>query len=406
MSTDDSRQTMSKSDNHFHIIGATKDDTAPFSTGQLVPRRRAAVATLLMLAIGLLIGWTLGSSNTVSSDDTEVFPPVAISPTATPTTALWATSSSSTGSSAPVAVTSDAPWLRAPIALAMVSSGAIESLWVVEDDGALVRYPEVPEMPGAFGDPLVFLGDRFAFAGMNQAYFIYADENPEVLGEGSVLVRGATPDRMWLFGDREGLWVRVLDTVSGESGQRIEVSSTVALPLSGVAQGLLVAPVDRAIFGPIAYWVPGLGIQRLDVGVASSTRLVAAAGDIAVFASDSLGVDVVNVAQRTLLAAFEVDLDKIATACLSPQQRWIVFLDGDGQGTVVSTRDGSVLRSIAGPSTLQQIAWTDDLQLLSLVRHEDSQAVEAMDVFTGTTKTIARLAGVGSWRLVSGVPGC
>jgi hypothetical protein len=249
---------------------------------------------------------------------------------------------------------------------------------------------------------------QIAFADLNNVYMLAVDLRAPAVSvtEGSFLVPGGSSDLLWIIGRNVG-WVAPFDTNSGVVSERVDVSDVIGWPEVGVAEGLIVRPIDESTYGRVAYWTPSLGLQPIELPDPES-RLVTASGNIAVFASDDGAIDVLDLANNNRIAQFSMDLgeDSIINGCLSPERTTAVFMASSGDHLVVDLRDGNVIYSDPTIEPYETIGWISADQILVITGAEGDRTLQSIEPFNGSVNSIARLRGPGSWWITTGSTDC
>jgi hypothetical protein len=365
-----------------------------------------------MLAIGLFGGWMIGAAgdNTTIPDE---FGSTVPSPVVTSTVA------STTTSTSPPSVSS-----RFPLTSLEVLSGTSElagvvvvaphpgatggsPLWILSGVGLVRRY-EVPLWPGDYPNPLILTGNQVAFADLETAYLadIGLDGDPRAVSEGSFLLPSGTSDLIWIVGDGAA-WVAQLDPGTGAVGERFDVSGVIGWPEGGLESGLLVRPMDEATFGQVAYWTPDAGIRSVDVDDPHS-RLLTAAGSLAVFLSPGNTFQVLDVARSTTVGQFSMERGEFVDVqgCLSPDGSSIALSGSEIRDVVVSLTSGEVIHELEPDVRVDAIGWVSSDQLVIQTAAEEGRLLQVIDLPGGTASDIASLSGLGSWWMTASGSNC
>jgi len=385
---------------HLPLVGIDAPNGEPPRSG----RETETVSRMLAWTIGVvgllvvLVGWIVGTeapqAPTPTGDSVLAAPNEPASSTLStrlPTSSTTTTTASSTvtsriSGSAWIRVDADATRLRGAVVLAPHPNGFPDTdtpIWVLGANGRLVSEGQAPLWPGDYPYPLVLANGRIAFADLNNIHLLDASltEPSIVVSEGSFVVPGGTPGQVWVIGEG-ARWVAALDTATGTVGERLEQT-----------------------YGRYAYWTPTQGLQPIEVPN-PKTGLLAAAGDTAVFLSPPGVIDVMDIPTREYVSSFEIDLgeDLIVDGCLSPQQFFIAIAGSSGRTIVVSTDDGTPMQDLTVAQPFAGLAWTTPDQLLAIIDSDEGTQLQAIDVFTGTTRTIADLdpRTRGWWMTASG----
>jgi hypothetical protein len=262
-----------------------------------------------------------------------------------------------------------------------------------------VQRLEIPLAPGDYPYPLIMADRRVVFVDFDSAYVVDVDLNeaPVAVSDGGFLVPGGSSDLVWII-ESAAQWVAALDVRTGDVSERVDVSDVIGFPEAGVADGLIVRPVDETTYGRVAYWTPTLGLEPIE-SIDPESALLGSSGDVAVFASVNGTIEVVDVANNHLVSRLMVDVgeDPIVEGCLSPERTAAAFTANSGTSVVVDLEDGDVIYS-SPPDEFYDIAgWTSIDQLIVITGAEGEQILQAVDPFTGSVNNVARLTGPGSW---------
>ena len=390
------------------------------------PGQPSAVVGLVLVLIGVLIGWAIGVS---VPDSTEVAvttipiresaspqpsstssPPISVATTAVTTSTTVATTSAAPATTSTVALTtavqvdplSGAAALEGTVALAPVPGPPGDSpLWVFRAGGSVVRRFDLPFRSGDFPHPMLLTAGHLVFANLDQAYIVDVElvDGPQSLGEASFVVPGATAGSVWLVGERVA-WVAPLDVIDGVVGTRFEVTDTFSWPLTGYADGLIVATADEAAVNRSAYWSPTSGMQPIEDIGSSQSGVYTVSGDLAVVVSPGVA-HVWRLPGWERLANFPLDLGDglVSEVCFSPDQRHVAVVGSTGRGLIVTTHDGSIVRRLSDLQGHNSVGWASSEQFVFIVDDEEGTFVQALDILTGADHQVASIRSSRDWWL-------
>jgi hypothetical protein len=240
-----------------------------------------------------------------------------------------------------------------------------------------------------------------------------------MLGTNRSLIPGAEPGLVW-FGRRENLargqaemgdylWVAPVDVESRTVGERVDITDLFSRPLVGVADGLIVVPVEEKTYGRFAYWSPTDGLVPLYLRDPDRDTVVTASGDLVVVASSG-SVSVLDIASGDYLSSFAFNFgEAVTSACLSPDRQHVIVVGSNGGAVVGNTTTGEVivleLNEYYDLETFIQrehgIGWTTDDQIVFIAGDEDPKDLFGFDIATGESFSIAGLDGPGDWWLTA-----
>ena len=377
-----------------------------------VARRTAALTAAGMLALGLLGGWMIGAAGENATIRDE-FGSTVPSPVATSTVASTTTSTSPPVSTrfppTSLEVLRGASELAGVVVVAPHPGATGGSpLWILSGDGLVRRY-EVPLWPGDYPNPLILYGNQVAFADLQHVYLtdIDLDGPPRAVTEGSFLLPSGTTDLIWIVGDGSA-WVAQLDPTTGTVGERFDVSDVISWPESGLGSGLLVRPINEATYGRIAHWNPEAGLRPVEVDDPQS-RLLTAAGTLAVFLSPGNTFQVLDVVRSANVSQFSMEPGEFVDVegCLSPDGSSIALFGREILDVVVSLTGGDVLHEFDPDEQIDAIGWVSSDQLVVQTAAEEGQRLlRVIDLPSGTATDIASLSGLGSWWMTASGSNC
>jgi hypothetical protein len=351
-----------------------------------------------------MVGWLVGETGSRESAATTIADAEGTSPVSSlvETTVMVTTTTTTRSLLAPIRslnVLPGASSLKGLVAVAPHPNATGESpLWMLNSSRAVQRL-EIPLAPGDYPYPLIMADRRVVFVDFDSAYVVDVDLNeaPVAVSDGGFLVPGGSSDLVWII-ESAAQWVAALDVRTGDVSERVDVSDVIGFPEAGVADGLIVRPVDETTYGRVAYWTPTLGLEPIE-SIDPESALLGSSGDVAVFASVNGTIEVVDVANNHLVSRLMVDVgeDPIVEGCLSPERTAAAFTANSGTSVVVDLEDGDVIYS-SPPDEFYDIAgWTSIDQLIVITGAEGEQILQAVDPFTGSVNNVARLTGPGSW---------
>jgi len=376
---------------------------------------------LLLVAVGIVIGavgsLVLSSVATSGGEVPSTSVPVAATRTSVPAVATSATTATT---STVVTTTSQRIMLSEPSVVpeagaadllgevALTPSPGLSgsgTLYVLRPGGSVVRRDDMPLTPGDYPYPLLMTGGHIAFTGGQSGYLIDTEltDSPRQLSDTSFIVAAAAPGQVWFVG-RGAEWVAPVDVVAEETGDRIDVADVFDWPLAGAADGLIVRPVDETIYGPIAYWTPGGGLEPIVLDNPDKSHLIAASGNLAVIVEQDL-VRVLDITTGDYLGrpGVVVGGDRLnIEACLSPNQQHLAVVGVTGDAYIMEVNTGVVLHRLTDLQFPHAIGWTDPDQFVFVVGTGVGTTVRAIDVSTGQPHIAAALTGSPSrWLLAA-----
>lgn len=365
---------------------------------------------LLLVSLGVVIGAVavfVVSNMDTSGDET--------SSTATSllgTTSLPAQVASTTVTTAPTVATSvdepvtftaasleplpGADSLLGQVALTPFPGGTDNgTLWVLRPGGSVVRRDDLPLTPGDYPYPLLMTDGHIAFANLESGYVIDADllSSREPLTGASFVVPSSAPGHVWFVGPG-GDWVALVDVASKTVGDRIEVADEFSWPHAGVADGLIVIPLDQDTDGRQAYWSPTDGLEPILLDNPDESYVIAASGDVAVVVQGDL-IRVMDIPAGDYLGrpGPRVGDGPDIEACLSPDQQYVAVVASTGDAYIMEVNTGVIVHRFSDLHYNNSIGWTDPDQFVFIADTPAGTTVQAIDVSIGRVHLAARLTG-------------
>jgi hypothetical protein len=324
-----------------------------------------------------------------------------------------------------MAVTAETPGqLRGHVAVTSPDQSFSERMvWMFRPGGSLVSRSG-PAMAGG-PDPYPML--MTAGSAMLGQWIFDADlvERPTLFGTNRDLIPGSEQGLVW-FARRQSLslqapqtgdylWVAPVDVESRTVGDRVDITDLFARPVTGVAGGLIVVPVDDEMYGRFAYWSPTGGLAPIGLRDPSQEQVVDASGNLVVVAVRG-GVSIFDISSGDYVSSFPFDFgDAVTSACLSPDRRHVIVVGSNGESVVGDTVTEEVIvledtydsyeyDSYALETSIQRkhgIGWTANDQVVFIGRDEDHRRLFGFDIATGEIFKIADLDGAGEWWLAA-----
>ena len=235
-------------------------------------------------------------------------------------------------------------------------------------------------------------------------------EPPTFLGTNLSVIPGSGPGVVW-FARRRGttsdyLWVSPVDVESLTVGERIDITDLFSRPIVGVADGLVVVPVDEENYGRFAYWSPTDGLAPIRLSDPHiDDKVVAASGNLVVVASIVQSVSVLDIVSGEYVGSFELPGVRrpVTSACVSPDGQHVIVVGFNGQAVVGNTTTGEVISLnevtvwLYGPGMTIQLehrtGWTTDDQLGFIAGNEDAKHIVGFDIATDQSFHVATLDG-------------
>jgi hypothetical protein len=222
-------------------------------------------------------------------------------------------------------------------------------VWVFRPGGSLVSRADNAISRFADEYPMLITAGHLTLAG--QILDIDLVEPPISLWTAGSVIPGSSPGLVWLERRVERItgdssWVSPVDVESLTVGERIDVTDLFSRPIVGVADGLIVVPVEQPssfIADELAFWSPTDGLVPLDLPALTDT-VVAASGDVIVVASTGRA-RFLNVVSGEYLGSVEL-LDirgPVTSACLSPDGQHVIVVGWNGKAVVGNTTTGEVI---------------------------------------------------------------
>ncbi len=366
-------------------------DPAEMADHQTPERRRVQLnqpaawgLALLLVVLGALFGASIGSSD----DGRGEAPAAPLTPLSQITTTAAAI-----GSPPRAVTTVPGRSLQDPTVSLLAGAGELQghvvvapfpdgTLWVI-GGGRLASRRDVPLQPGDFPYPLVSSDASIAFADLESIFMVDASlaTAPVIVGAGSFLVPGATPDTAWVIGESSA-WVAALDLATGSMSATIDVRTMIGWPLAGVADGLFVRPVGEALYGPVAYWSPAGGLSPLPPEVAD-LHLLTGSGDLGVFGEPEGGhVTVFDIRQGVQVAKFPTTyaFNLGVRACLSPNRDLLAIVLPGGDGSIYDIRTGMSVGAFRADGPVRTVGWTAPGQLVYTTLSETGSVVRLVSL--------------------------
>jgi WD40 repeat protein len=186
-------------------------------------------------------------------------------------------------------------------------------------------------------------------------------------------------------------------------GERVDVTDVFLWPIAGVADGLVVNPIDEETYGRFAYWSPTDGLAPLSLRDPEEESVVAASGDLLVVVSSDR-VSIVDIANGDYLNSFTFDFgERVSSACLSPDQRHIFVVGSNGRAYLGNTISGELFGDYPPIQAVHGVGWTSDDQLVYLAVSEMGRSLVVQDLspFGSDRHEIALLSGTKKWWLAA-----
>jgi len=262
--------------------------------------------------------------------------------------------------------------------------------------------------------PMLMTGGRLVFSGISGWMFdIDLADGPAMFGTNRSIIPGAEPGIIW-FARRSSpagnyQWVAPVDVESLTVGDRVDITDVFTHPVVGVADGLIVVPIDQDTHGRFAYWSPTDGLAPIGFRDPSQETVVGASGNLVVVALRG-GVSIFDISSGDYVSSFPFDFgEAVASACLSPDREHVVVVGSNGEAIVGNTTTGDVMplkdtdhgedgKAILVPNQLTHgIGWTAVDQVVFIGEDEDRSHFFGFDIATGESFHIADLPGVGGW---------
>jgi hypothetical protein len=399
----------------IHVLGTDLSDPV-----QRPPSGRRARLIVIGVLVGAGVVFALSNSDTsdnqAATPATTLRTPTSVAKSVTSTTETTVPSVPTTLND-PVTFTavnveplSGAEELLGEVALTPFPGGAGSgTLWVLRPGGSVVRRDNVPFRPGDYQYPMLMTGGSIAFADLSQGYLADPDllEEAEPLVEASFITPGAAPGLIWLVGTGAD-WVAPLDVESRTVGERIDVSDLISWPLAGIAEGLVVTPVDEDTYGPVAYWSPSDGLQPISLRSPEQSGIHAASGTVAAVVSPG-ELSILDIASGNYLSASRLELGdgNVSEVCLSPDQQYAAVVGSTGEAYVVAVDTGVTLHRLAGVHSNNSVGWSDANQFVYIADTRGGTTVQTLNMVTGQVGLVAELTGYPTfWWLTASATMC
>lgn len=262
---------------------------------------------------------------------------------------------------------------------------------------------------GATGPyPMLMSAGYLLYSGISGWTFdIDLAELPTMFGTNRDIIPGAEPGAVW-FARRSSptgsyLWVASVDVESLTVGDRVDITDVFTHPVVGVADGLIVVPIDQDTYGRFAYWSPTGGLAPIGLRDPSQETVVGASGNLVVVAVRG-GVSIFDISLGACVSSFPFDFgEAVTSACLSPDREHVVVVGSNGEAIVGNTTTGEVMplkdtgeeqvrSEILVPNQLTHgIGWTTDDQVVFIGVDEDRSHLFGFDIATRESFYIAGL---------------
>jgi hypothetical protein len=426
------------SEQPVQVVGFNGGDDEP--GGRSPPPVWVIVVVVLSVFAG---GWLLvpqGSNDSDSATGSTLLLTTSTTPSASPDEASVATSTTSSPTAAapvqsvygnpPAAVVAETPHeLAGYVAVTSPDDAPFGqgTVWVFRPGGSLVSRSDnaISRFAGEY--PMLITAGYLTLAG--RILDIDLVEPPISLWTVGSVIPGSSPGFVWLerrvertTGD--SLWVSPVDVESLTVGERIEVTDLFSRPIVGVADGLIVVPLEQPSShsaDELAFWSPTDGLAPLDLPGEIDT-VVAASGDVVVVASTGR-VRFLDIASGEYVGSVEL-LDirgPVTSACLSPDRQHVIVVGWNGKAVVGNTTTGEAIDLEAieplepseygdessidyDLSSIQPehgIGWTTDDQVVVIAEHQGAKHIVGLDITTGERFHVATLDGPEVWWLTA-----
>lgn len=374
--------------------------------------------------VGLVSGWILGSTTGSGSSPRSEPDPVVSGPTSTADVTTTTTQSTTT-SEADATATTDFPPLRGrveplvgaaelagPVAMAAIA-GQIESenLWVLQSGGRLVQRVDVPLRPGGFEHQILIVGDYILFSTTGGTYKLGVDlsEPAEQIAGESFLIPGSTPEVAWIIGGFDLQWFAPFNGHTGEIGSQTDIDQDFGWPFAGYDGGVLFHPNDADTYGEVAYWPTGGQPEPFGLAVGSDATIHQITGHLAVLLFPGPVVKLIGVETLEEVLSYAVPSEgqpHVVNVCLSPDAQQMAVMSSSGPLEVIQIPTGKTVAHIQDEEIVSIVGWAAPNQFLYVTESQGRTQMISLDIKTGSTARVARLAALGNWRIATSGQGC
>jgi hypothetical protein len=287
-----------------------------------------------------------------------------------------------------------------------------EALWVFRPGGSVVSRKHF----GNDGGEMLMTSGHVLFGGRNGwIWDVDLVDGPRMFGSNRDIIPGAEPGVVWFARGTSDTgsypWVARVDVGSSLTvGDRVDITDVFTHPVVGVADGLIVVPVDHERYGRFAYWSPTNGLVSLNLRDPGRETVVTASGDLVVVASSDR-VSILDIASGNYVGSFAFNSrEAVTSACLSSDRQHVIVVRSNGEAVVGNTTTGEVMDlkhaensyDLETPIQLENgIGWTANDQMVFIAGDEDSKSLFGFDVATGERFHMAYLDGPGDWWLTA-----
>jgi hypothetical protein len=302
--------------------------------------------------------------------------------------------------------------LEAEVVLMAPSSAG---LWVFGPDGGIVSRRDVPITPGPRPYPVLITAGSIVFSNFGLAYVLDPDlaEPATQFASATFVIPGGKEGVVWFVGSRsltdDIIWVAPVDVAAQTVGERIMIGDVFSEIVTGVADGLLVRPLDEEASGLYAYWSPSGELARLVRPMAlsetvarsiPSETVLSASGNLAILVFGDR-VSVVDYQRNVQVGQFFYDLGgSVGSACLAPDLEHVVVVGSNGNAFIGNVDTGELIALDSDVQPSHGVAWTSNDQLVYLRVSENGRTL----VTHGADESgggIALLDGAGEWWLTA-----
>jgi hypothetical protein len=291
-----------------------------------------------------------------------------------------------------------------------------DSVWTFRPGGSVVSRGGRGVIGGGGPYPMLMSAGYLLYSGINGWTFdVDLAEEPVMFGTNRDIIPGAEPGLVW-FARRQNLrrqetqirdylWVAPVDVESLTVGERVDITDVFTHPVVGVADGLIVVPIDQETYGRFAYWSPTGGLAPIGLRDPSQETVVTASGNLVVLAVRG-GVSIFDISSGDYVSSFPFDFgEAVTSACLSPDREHVVVVGSNGEAIIGNTTTGVVIPledtdnerqyryAISVPNQLTHgIGWTTADQVVFIGVDEDRSHLFGLDIATGEGFHIASLS--------------